>query len=251
MSEPDLLPAASIKRIIIVEDDGDLLENMVKYLTLSGFEVAGAASAREFYFQLSIQPCSLAIIDIGLPDQSGLVLAEYVRNNTDMRIIILTARAALEDKIAGLKSGADFYMVKPVDCAELSLMITNIFIRIDESLSMRRREPQRARGGQEPGASSWRLDPKEWILRTPKGEAIMLTSKEYGFIALFNTEKRATVFRREILRLLGYPETEQASHALESMVYRLRKKIEDMDCEFPFKTSHGVGYCLSADIIYL
>ena len=119
------------KRIIIVEDDRDLLENMVKYLTLCGYEVTGAASAREFYYHLSRQTYLLAVLDIGLPDQSGLVLAEYVRNNTNMWIIMLTARSTLDDKLAGLKSGADFYLVKPIDCSELAATITNLFARLD------------------------------------------------------------------------------------------------------------------------
>ena len=233
------------KRIIIVEDDRDLLENMVKYLTLCGYEVTGAASAREFYYHLSRQTYSLAVLDIGLPDQSGLVLAEYVRKNTSMWIIMLTARSTLDDKLAGLKSGADFYLVKPIDCSELAATITNLFARLDAAPAVSELESLRESDTLE----QWKLERKGWTLITPRGDSIKLTSKEFEFIASLSMRSNTIVARRDILKILDYPSTEQASHALESMIYRLRKKIEEAGCEFPVKTSHGTGYCLSADII--
>ncbi len=233
------------KRIIIVEDDRDLLENMVKYLRLTGYEVTGAASAHEFYYHLSLQTYVLAILDIGLPDQSGLVLAEYVRNNTNMRIIILTARSTLDDKLAGLKCGADFYLVKPIDCRELAATIANLFARLDMAPAVPEQELQ----GDSDTLAQWKLERKGWILITPKGDSIKLTSKEFEFMASLSLRSNTIVARRDILKILDYPSTEQASHALESMIYRLRKKIEEAGCEFPVKTSHGAGYCLSADII--
>ncbi|MFZ4525668.1 MAG: response regulator transcription factor [Chlorobium sp.] len=233
------------KRIIIVEDDRDLLENMVKFLTLSGYEVTGAASAREFYYHISQQTYLLAVLDIGLPDQSGLVLAEYLRKNTSMWIIMLTARSTLDDKLAGLKSGADFYLVKPVDCSELAATIANLFVRLDETPAVPEQEPLR----EADTLAQWQLERNGWILITPKGESIKLTSKEFEFIASLSLRSNTIVARRDILKILDYPSTEQASHALESMISRLRKKVEEYGCEFPVKTSHGTGYCLSADII--
>ena len=235
------------KRIIIVEDDRDLLENMVKYLTIASYEVTGASSARELYYHLSLRPYVLAILDIGLPDQSGLVLAEYVRNNTDMRIIMLTARSTLDDKLAGLKYGADFYLVKPIDCSELAATIANLFARLDGVPVVLEQAQERL----ETDSAPWKLERNGWLLITPKGDSIQLTSKEYEFIASLDLPQKTIVARRDILKILDYPSTEQASHALESMIYRLRKKIEAAGCEFPVKTSHGAGYCLSADIIHI
>jgi len=235
------------KRIIIVEDDQDLLENMVKYLTLAGYEVTGATSAGEFYYHLSQQTYMLAVLDIGLPDQSGLVLAEYVRKNTDMWIIILTARSTLDDKLAGLKCGADLYLVKPIDCRELAATIANIFMRIDKSPAVP--EPELLK--ETDTFAQWKLERNNWILVTSRGDSIQLTSKEFEFIAFLSLQSNTIVARRDILKILNYPSTEQSSHALESMIHRLRKKVEEAGCEFPVKTSHGVGYSLSADIIQI
>ncbi len=233
------------KRIIIVEDDRDLLENMIKYLTMIGYEVTAASSAREFYYHLSRQTYLLAVLDIRLPDQSGLVLAEYVRKNTSMWIIMLSACSTLDEKLAGLKCGADFYLVKPVDCGELAATIANLFARLDEIPVVSAQESLRESDA--PG--HWKLVRSGWVLMTPMGASMKLTSKEFEFITVLSLRSNTIVERRDILKILDYPSTEQASHALESMIYRLRKKIEESGSEFPVKTSHGTGYCLSADIL--
>ncbi len=237
-------------RIIIAEDDRDLLDNMVKYLTLAGYEVTGVSSAREFYYHLSRQTYLLAILDIGLPDQSGMILAEYTRKNTNMWIIMLTAHSTLDDKLAGFKSGADYYLVKPVDCCELEATIANLFARLDGAPSPDK-QPGRDENVPAQKLVQWQLKRNGWILITPEGETITLTSKEFEFIATISLRCNTIVARRDILKILDYPLTGHASHALESMIHRLRKKIEAVGSEFPVKTSHGVGYSLAADLIII
>ena len=101
------------------------------YLTLAGHTIYGVGSALQFYQQIATENYALTVLDVGLPDQNGLVLTEYLRNNTEMRIILLTARASLDDRLVGYSSGADVYLVKPVDFQELSASITNILGRLN------------------------------------------------------------------------------------------------------------------------
>jgi len=237
----------STRRIIVVENDRDLLENMIKYLTLSGYEVTAAASAREFYHHLAQQTYLLAVLDIELPDQDGMVLAEYARKNTSMWIIMLTAHSTLNDRLAWLKSGADFYLVKPVDCSELAATIANLFARLDELPALFQRKEESVTQA----VTRWIVESNKWILITPKGDSIQLTSKEYEFLATLDSPKKTIRARKDILKILNYPPTVQASHALESMISRLRKKIEKAGCDFPVKTSHGTGYYLSSDLIQI
>jgi len=230
-------------RIIIVEDDRDLLENMMEYLTLAGYEVTGAASAREFYYHLSRQTYMLAVLDVGLPDQSGLVLAEYVRNNTSMWIIMLTARSTLDDKLAGLKCGADIYLVKPVDCSELAATIANLSARLDERPAYpNQKQPLPA---QEP----WRLLVNKWMLLSPEKKEIKLTTKELDFLTLIVSNPTMVTTRLELLDKLGYFRDKSGDHALQSLVNRLRHKIELYTNESLLHTSHGVGYVFIAEII--
>jgi len=242
------------QRVIIVEDDQDLRESLVKYLTLAGHDITGVGSALQFYQNIANEDYALAILDVGLPDQNGLVLAEYLRNNTAMRIIMLTARTSLDDKLAGYNSGADLYMVKPVDFQELSASIANMLGRITptESLS---KQP----GGEKPvvaGLSpllktenvSWILDRSARTLHTPQADIIELTGKEFDFIACLSSCNNMAISRQVILKALLYQNDEFGNRSLESLIHRLRMKIVPFCSNAPIKTSHGVGYYFSVPL---
>lgn len=228
------------KPILYVEDDADLREAMIEYLEKIGHRVTGVGTAKAFYEALSGGSYALAIIDIGLPDQSGLVVADHVRKNTDMRIIMLTAHSTLDDKIGGYQSGADIYMTKPVDCRELSAAITSMFERMPSPLLQTNQNTVQS--------SSWRLMKSDWVLRSPSNIPIQLTSKEYELIMFLIKRNSEVVSRTEILKHLDYPYNEYGSLALKALIYRLRKKIDEAGCTFPVKTIHGTGYALSTPI---
>jgi DNA-binding response OmpR family regulator len=101
--------------VIIVEDDPDLLENLVEFLMLEGFNVQGVSCVLDFFQTLSISDFDIAIVDIGLPDKSGFEVVKHLRDNTNMGIIILTARDSINDKMMGYDAGTDYYFVKPVE----------------------------------------------------------------------------------------------------------------------------------------
>lgn len=253
MNPPGIAHHHSAKQVIIVEDDQDLRESLEKYLTLSGHDVTVVATALQFYQQINTQSYALAILDIGLPDQSGLVLAEYLRNNTNMRIIMLTARVSLEDKLAGYQSGADMYLTKPVDFRELSASITTILGRLDVVPAVSQHAMERAVAQYQAAPlvqmkKSWILHCSERALHTPQGDAIELTAKEFDFIYCLLSSGNATASRQEILDMLGYNHDEFGNRSLESLVHRLRNKIETASRISPIKTSHGIGYRFSADL---
>ena len=113
--------------VILVEDDIDLRDSLVEMLELSGFYTEGVGSAQEFYQALNTVRYDVAVIDLGLPDQSGLKVVEFLRDKTNMGIIILTARTSLNDRILGYDCGADHFFSKPVDTSN-SLLQFAIFI---------------------------------------------------------------------------------------------------------------------------
>ncbi len=233
-------------RIIIVEDDKPLLKSVVKYLRLDGYDVTGVGSAYEFYQHLFAAPYVLAILDVGLPDQSGLVLSEYVRNNTNMRIIMLTARASIDDELAGHKAGADMYLVKPFDFRKLSASIASLLARLEAPAS----DPQFvAEKPESLPSGEWRLLTTQWILQAPSGQHLKLTGKELEFIIQLVSSPKAVVSRLELLNKLGYFNSESGNHSLQSLINRLRKKIESCNAVFPIQTSHAIGYIFLEDII--
>jgi len=131
--------AESDINVVLVEDDEDLRDSVVEWLELAGMQVSAVGSAAEFYQVLPKRDFQVAVIDVGLPDQSGHVLAQYLRANTGTAVIMLTARSTIDDKIKGYDSGADLYLVKPVDCRELSAAIVSIAQRVRKFPDRRQR----------------------------------------------------------------------------------------------------------------
>lgn len=251
MKQPETKKTALNRRVIIVEDDQDLRESIIKYLTLAGHDIDGVGSALQLYQNIAKENYALAVLDIGLPDQNGLVLAEYLRSNTEMRIIMLTARTSLDDKLAGYNSGADVYMVKPVDFQELSASITNILGRLD-AFPHKSIDPENSAPELSALANvkylPWALDQRARTLHTPEGNVIELTGREFDFISCLASNGNEAVRHQVILKSLLYQDDESSKRSLESLIHRLRTKIVACCNTVPIKTLHGIGYCFSAPL---
>jgi DNA-binding response OmpR family regulator len=238
---------AESRRVIVVEDDRDFCDSMVEYLRLSDLDVAGVESALEFYKHISGQHFDIVVLDIGLPDQNGIVLAEYIRNNTDMRIIMLTAQSSLESKINAYKAGADIYLVKPVDFSELSASIFSILGRLGndhhEKEEVKKTAPILNRD------TKWKLVRSEQLLCAPDGEEISLTAKEFDLIERLAFSPNDVVIRQDLRDALDYENNEYGNRSLDALVHRLRMKNRNLGLRIPVKTSHGTGYCFSAPIV--
>ena len=109
-------------RLAVIEDHDDLREEMLIFLSAQGFSCWGAASAEDFYKKRARFETLCA--------ESGLEVIDYLRKNTNMGIIAITARSEREDRLAGMSSGADYYLCKPVDLEELLLILENLWQRI-------------------------------------------------------------------------------------------------------------------------
>lgn len=229
-------------KVIVVEDDSDLCESVVEYLNLSGIEASGVGSGLEFYRAMTESAFDIAVLDLGLPDQSGYELAEHLRTNSAMGIIIMTARGETEDRLYGYASGADLYLVKPVDCRELAAAIKNLAQRMNHNTSA---VIANAKGG-----GAWTLDQNAWLLITPEQATITLTAKEFHFIACLAKGAEQRVSRQEILEKLDYTDDEYTNRALDSLVRRLRRKIEEKNSgSAPLKTIHAIGFCFTEPLI--
>ncbi len=223
-------------KVLIVEDDQDLRESVVEYLAMAGFQTESVRNAAEFYQAVSVGSWSVVVVDIGLPDQTGYVLVEYLRSNTGMKVIILTARDAIEDRVKGYDSGADLYLVKPVDCRELAAAITSLAQR-----QVNKIDPLTLNI-----ADAWTLTRKSWALVAPDGSEISLTGKEVQFLELLASSPGKTIPRETILVRLYQRYDEHTSRALDSLVRRLRaKSVASIGTPVPIKTLHSVGYCFS------
>jgi len=226
-------------RVLVVEDNHDLRESVVECLTLAGLAAVGVGNASECYQALAGGEFNVALVDIGLPDQSGYVLANYIRANTTLAVVILTARDALDDRIRGYDAGADLYLVKPVDGRELAAAVV--------SLAQRQRVRSEPQPAPPPAAEAWSLHLGSWRLAAPNGNASDLTAKEMQFLELLAATPGRPVVREALLAKLYLRHDEYTSRSLDSLVRRLRAKITaDTGIPVPIKTAHAVGYCFSA-----
>ena len=227
--------------VIVVEDDQMLRESICDYLVLTGFDVEAAGSGLDFYESLKKRDFAVAVIDVGLPDQSGHVLAEYARTNTSMGLVIITANDSIDTRIASYQSGCDLFLAKPVDCRELAAAIN--------SLGSRHRLRLETSSLTEENISSWILERGIRVLVTPHGVRIVMTGKECRLLELLVSVPGETVGREKLLLHLYNDYNESNSRAFDTLLYRLRKKIElHCDSDSPIMTSYSAGYCFSAPI---
>ncbi len=220
--------------VILVEDDNDLRESLEDYLRLEGMSVVGVGSGQEFYSKLEGNQFSVAILDIGLPDQSGLVLAQFARENTAMGIIILTALDTVETRVNSYEQGGDLFLSKPVDNKELVAAIKNLAARRQEVPGIHQVE------GIE---HLWTLRTNDSVIVSPTGVEIPLTYKEFKFLQILIKSDNAYV-SRETIQLELYRRSDlSTSQSLDSLVLRLRKKFNEfIRGDAPIKTAYGVGY---------
>ena len=225
-------------RVLLVEDDTDLRSSLSGYLTMVGIKVTEAGSCLECYAALPDSCFHVAVVDVSLPDQSGLVLAEYLRANTDLKIIILTALERREDRLRGYSAGAHNYFIKPVDARELLAAIISLTpgeLSVQESAA--------------PSGQEWRLHRASWRLAAPGGEAIQLTSLEQQLLELLALNPGRVISRDTLLTGLYQRNDEHSGRALDSLVRRLRSKIAAAGHASPIKTAHAVGFCFAAPIV--
>lgn len=227
-------------KIILVEDDTDLRESLVDCLELQGYLSTGVANALSFYQEISAKAFDLAIIDIGLPDQSGFEVVSHVNKNKTMGIVILTAMGNSEFRTRGYENGADLYLLKPIGCKELAAAIGNLSVRLS-------RDIDHLPGLQD---SSWMLDSSQLRLTSPTGVQITLTVRETIFMDLLMTHPGQEVTRLRACQLLDFKPDDSHDRRMDSMIRRLRQKISEVSgVELPIHTIYGKGYLFSSSAV--
>lgn len=224
-------------RIAVVEDEADLCDSIVDYLNASGYPTWGAVSAEAFFRQLLLNPVDVLVLDIGLPGESGLSVAQHVAQRANMAIIIVSGRDSVDDRLAGLNCGADRYLVKPVDLRELTANIDAVWrIIAPQEVGI---PPAQVL----PDNPPWQLDDDDWQLVDPDGGTISLTSREYLFVRRLIADEGQVVSRDAIAQTLDINMEVSSLHRIDVLVARLRKKALDATGKvLPIKTVHNQGF---------
>ncbi len=220
--------------LLVVDDDEKLRKLIARYLSEHGFITAGAGNAVEARSMLSNFSFDLIVLDLMMPGESGLQLAAALRSTSSIPILMLTAMGEPEDRIAGLESGADDYLVKPFEPRELLLRIHNIL----------RRTPQPQAGASSVMLGELTFDIERAELRRGD-EALRLTSIEALLLQVLARQPGVVFSREELIELTG---AAGGDRAVDVQVTRLRRKIEQDPREPRYlQTVRGRGYVLKPD----
>lgn len=221
--------------VLVVEDEKDLCEAMVDYLSLDGMQVTSAATLAQAEDILARFPVDILVLDLGLGEDDGLV---WIRQRRDVLrqcgLIMATASGQQEDRILGAQAGADVYVTKPFALEELSVLIINLY--------------QTLNSGDMP--LCWTLMYIPGCLKAPNGQQVKLSFAEKLMLETLVAHAPEVCPREVFIEALGEDATSFDPRRLETMCRRLKQRVmEDTGYELPIETVHAQGYRLTAPIL--
>lgn len=222
-------------RLLVVEDNEELAELLVRGLQSAGYEADVLATVEDAAAVLQTTFYAALILDLGLPDGDGLSLLRELRHRKNsIPVLVLTARGGLNDRVQGLRSGADDYLVKPFALEEL----------------IARLEAQLRRPGHMLGASL-RIANLEFDTRNRQAsideKPQLLSARETEVLELLMRSKGRVVSKKQVEDQIFGHSSEVASNAVEVYVHRLRKQLADKGARVQVHTIRGVGYLIAED----
>jgi DNA-binding response OmpR family regulator len=220
-------------RVLVVEDDAEIADVLRRSLRNEGYEVRTSADGVEALDLAAGFFPDLVILDLGLPRLDGMEVCRRLREEGDVPILMLTARVQTEDRVAGLDSGADDYLVKPFERQELLARIRAL---------LRRRPP---RGAASLIVGDLTLNPDTREVRRGERE-IELTNREFELLEFLMRNERLVVSRERLLdEVWGY-DPMAATNTIDVFISNLRRKLEAGGEPRLLHTKRGAGYVLKA-----
>lgn len=230
-------PTETSPHILVVDDDRRIRSLLQKFLSDQGYRASIAANAKDARKKLGLEIFDLIVLDVMMPGETGLELTTVLRKEANnVPILMLTALAEVEDRIEGLKIGADDYLPKPFEPTELLLRIRNILRRQEQT-------PEAVDTPKEItfGPCVFKIERGELL---KDGERVPLTTREIELLRHFAAKGGRIVSREE---LTGADEN-ISERAVDVQINRLRRKIEDTPRDPIFlQTVRGAGYILQTD----
>ena len=221
----------AMRRLLLIDDDELLAVPLAAFFARFQIELANATRPSSGLAMLRAEAFDAVILDVMLPEMDGFELCRAIRRESDVPVIMLTARGDVMDRVVGLELGADDYLPKPFEPRELLARIKTVL--------------RRARTPAPAATNAKRLVFDRLLIDLERrqvhaaGSSVELTSTEFELLALLAAEPQKVFSRDEILNRLRGHEAELYTRAVDILVSRLRKKLEPLDC---IKTLRNVGY---------
>jgi two-component system, OmpR family, response regulator len=224
--------------ILVVEDDRETRTLIAKYLRDNACNVTTAGDGREMARAMTDRRVDLLILDVMLPGEDGLSLCRKVRAESQMPIIMLTARGEDVDRIVGLEMGADDYLAKPFNPRELLARINAVLRRQAAA-----RTTSTSEGATVLSFQGWRIDIRLRELRDPAGARVAMTSAEFDLLQTFCERPGRVLSRDSLLDLTQGRNAGSFERSIDVLVSRIRRKIEpDPQNATLIKTVRSGGY---------
>lgn len=233
--------------ILIVEDDPDMAELISDLVEAEGWSPTTASSAEEATGILARFPMHLVLVDHNLPGTSGRTFAQRLRAQTNIGIVMVTAAGSAAERVLGLETAADDYVVKPFEPIELTARIKAV-LRRTTPFFRQEKEAERDPGPAWLTLGDWRIDLKNRRAVCITDSTKSLTSAEFALLEILAETVDAPVSRAHILDRLGAESDRYIDRNVDVLVLRLRRKIErNPDLPRHIRTRRGKGYVLSTD----
>lgn len=234
-------------KILVVDDDPRICRLLTRYLGQEGYGVSTASNGEGMRQRVAAEQPDLVILDLVLPGEDGLTLAQELRSQSDMAIVMLTGKSDIVDKVVGLELGADDYVTKPFDERELLARVRSVLRR--RAFENHQRSQVTGSQGSIARFDGWQLDLKAHKLTSPTGDNIHLTSHEFQLLTALITRCNRALRRDEIFDLVAGRNWSPYDRSIDVLMGKLRRKIED-DPKNPtlIQTIRGVGYMFSARV---
>lgn len=232
------------KHLLIVEDDELVQSLLAAYMQSEGFKDSLAATGKEMLACIDSESIDLILLDLGLPDEDGLVLARQVRARSSLPIIVVTARKEQKDRLAALEIGADNYLTKPFDPEELTLRVRNVLGRSGgddghEEALRERTEIFRF--------MDFTLDAGGHSLTSQDGDKVDLTRAEFNLLTSLVRAPNRVLSRDYLLDAVSQDADAPTDRLIDVLISRVRKKIEPNPKKPEIITTVvGCGYKFSA-----
>jgi two-component system, OmpR family, response regulator len=228
--------------ILVVDDDQEICSLLERYLCLQGFRVSVANDGNAMTACLAAGNISLVVLDVVLPDVSGLDLCRSMRNESSIPIILLTALKEDVDRIIGLELGADDYLCKPFNPRELVARIRAILRRVEERGSPAKPSAQVFR------FEGYVADAETRRVLASDGSEIALTAAEFSLLMAFLERPGKMLSRNQLLDITQGRGADPFDRSIDVLVSRLRRKLNDTDKQQLLKTQRNGGYQFAARV---
>jgi two-component system, OmpR family, response regulator len=237
--------AVTVPHILVIDDDPDMRDLVVEYLSKNEMRVSARASGREMFELIDSEPIDLVLLDLRLPGEDGLRLARELRERATLPIVLLTGRNEEADRVMGLELGADDYVTKPFSPRELLARVRAVLRRYRVQATL----PERDNARRAFRFSGWELNLRTRRLISADGHPVELSNGEFSLLSAFCRAPQRVLSRDQLLSMSRLHEAEVFDRTIDVQVRRLRDKVErDRANPTLIVTERGAGYRLASEV---